>query len=744
MALAYHYNLIYCDLKDLIVNFSWKSEQSKAAIKAALACVTAILIANAIKLPYPFWSGMAPIVMMRTNVGAVFSKGWMRTCGCTIGCILTVFFLGFIIQSPILFSVFIFCGTFIGFYAGTRAKNSYFWFYMLINTVLIGIVTYSNPADNFPLEIAFARSTEVLLGVLSSWFYNIILWPNFASDNLDKEIVELFSKMLSFNKELVSQIYRSDFNLQKLELLKNPIAFQLNKCNSLLSSALDEKKLISKQSVDFKTILNTAEKRISTLNELFKLYSKSNFYQVPPNYNKLLKRILSYLNSMPSLSEYRTNKFLISLPDGSYMHNFLDRRRFNDEAKTYSSQSILFFYTLIYYLESSLKDLTFICQNETNKIVEEKKLNQESFSKNEDYLTVSLFSTNLYFYKSALINAVKGGLSLLCIFWFFLWINLPGFLNIAVSIVVLVGTFMNVMDSKHKGYLRLIGCLLGAAIGLVFLRLSIDSSFIYFLLTFCVVLALCYVGGAKPGVSYIGLQSVIAFLICVATDFKIETQFGGVIERLTGIFIALILIWVINNIILPDDFISRLKIKISKVKESFDNEVGNLYRYAKDETTNLDASRISKINAECRNILTLLQICEYQNDLPSEKLMQIKEKVLLLQSTTSKTATMESYDIGIRKMFNELQPKLLRHFFFCLSHSLRTKSEKGKERLNDLTSALSTKVFDLTNSFINSDKFKEIPVSHKIDSSRFLLYLGTLHANLKALSDGNPFLVNDI
>ena len=72
-------------------------------------------------------------------------------------------------------------------------------------------------------------------------------------------------------------------------------------------------------------------------------------------------------------------------------------------------------------------------------------------------------------------------------FWLWLILEIPGGgLNMSVSVITLFQ--QDLINSFHKGLLRMSGCVIGGALGLFVISFGIDSPLLIAVIGFCVIL----------------------------------------------------------------------------------------------------------------------------------------------------------------------------------------------------------------------------------------------------------------
>ncbi|HBM14781.1 MAG TPA: hypothetical protein DD381_00295 [Lentisphaeria bacterium] len=735
MSIKYHYDLIFRDFDDAVRNFSTDSTQFKTALKTALACLTAVLIANAVKLPHPYWSGITVLVIMRTHVGTSFSKGWMRTAGCTLGCMLGFFFFAFIVQNPYLFSLFIFLGMFLAFYAGVRANNSYFWSYMLANMVLIGLMSHANPYDNFPLFIAYERALEIFLGVMCSWLYNIIIWPNYASDDFERKFTGIISAIDFFNKELLRQCLRGEKSLSDLKELRDNIEKDIKYCKSLIEPVGIESKISICDAANHSMIFKRVQNRVSSIDKLLEIYANCDISEIPGIFKKLFRRTLTFLNSFPDFGLFFTRNFKVPQANPSYMQDFLDRNRERIQPLKVSSSSSFFLYSLILYLELSFRDIIDIARRDNQLAAESENPSRKLKIKHSDFLYLVLFNNRFSFYIPSIINAVKGGLIVVLIFWFCVWLQVPGgYLNMTVAILAVMGPQLSAMDTKHKGILRFSGCIAGGIIGLFLLLCAIDSTLLNFFWFFIVILFFAYIWGAKPGVAYIGLQGGIAFLLCSAGDFYPVTSFDSIFERLAGIFIAVIIMWVMNSIIWPDDFISRLFRKIGYLHKAI-NEYVSMFLSKQKNFPEYKDHICKSISVYLSETEILIKNCRSQDYAMNENIDSIHEYILKLNYLFSKLLILEKTDSELIFPFKIYPLKVTKFLMRIVRFSIHENMDlQTRRRISLLIYKEAVQMEKIKEKIINSENFLISSAIAKFELCRFFIRVEDILQKLKSLN----------
>jgi uncharacterized membrane protein YgaE (UPF0421/DUF939 family) len=737
MSIRYHYNLIYDDLHATLESFSWSSIQIKMAFKAALSCMTAIFIANYLRLDYPFWSGISTLVIMRPNVGAIFQRGWMRSAGCCIGCLLCLFFMGYIVQSPLLFSIFVFCSVFAGFYLGVQAKYGYFWSYMLINMTLIAMISIANPYDQFPLHVAFYRGSEILLGVLVAWFYNIILWPRYAGDELKNITILLIYKITLYIKEIISQYYRGEYETAKILKINKDINMILQKAQTLILSAKTEKRLISNDYQKYIKMIDGLKYRVVQLELSYHSFCKFGKSEFVFENRNTFNVVLEDLNKILEIDKPKRVKLLKAFERVKESLKEIEGKKdteLKEVVKKYPVSEIMLFYEFLYSVEAYCKDVIQNLINSSDLQNNPKLTNDEIKSFDSEYVIFRFGMKSISIYIPAVKNAVKGGLAVLFTFWICLWLHIPGgYTNMTIAIIAVFAPQLDSMSTKHKGILRFFGCLSGASIGLLFLMFNIDSGFILLLTIFIVTFFYCIIWSGKPGAAYLGLQGGIAFLLCVAGDYLPATSIDGVIERMTGIFLAVTMMWLFNQILWPENLVLKLKKKINDLRKSMEVYLkSNSFFSTEGRMAGKYSIALSTFKS---NIESTLKVLELQEDLPSETIQQVANWAHYIQKISNKLTILDSFDKDIYEFILGIYPKYLKHMAFIINAAVNLKNNKDKERILLVLDKQSKNIKEFISSLKNTGLLRNKDIKFKKEFAVFTVMLKHLISDLKCFSE---------
>lgn len=139
--------------------------------------------------------------------------------------------------------------------------------------------------------------------------------------------------------------------------------------------------------------------------------------------------------------------------------------------------------------------------------------------------------------------------------------------------VVALGT---TAETVHKLMLRIIGCLIGAAMGfaaILFVIPHLESVGGLMLLVFCGVLVAAWVSVGSENISYAGVQVALAFLLTILNGFAPSTSMDSGRDRVIGILLGNVVVYLFFTGIWP-------KSAASAVGERLRNALAALSRMA--------------------------------------------------------------------------------------------------------------------------------------------------------------------
>jgi multidrug resistance protein MdtO len=118
----------------------------------------------------------------------------------------------------------------------------------------------------------------------------------------------------------------------------------------------------------------------------------------------------------------------------------------------------------------------------------------------------------------------------------------------------------------HKGVLRIVGCVIGGALGLIctiWLIPRFETLGMYLGIVFCLHGLAAWVAFGSERISYMGLQIALAFDLGVLQDYGPPTKIDPIRDRFIGIVLGLCIISIVFALVWPESAQSFLREKLS-------------------------------------------------------------------------------------------------------------------------------------------------------------------------------------
>ena len=112
------------------------------------------------------------------------------------------------------------------------------------------------------------------------------------------------------------------------------------------------------------------------------------------------------------------------------------------------------------------------------------------------------------------------------------WLNLPSLVQAIVTALVTLDR--NVATAQIRVTQRILGCLLGGALGLVAAEFATSSLFAWSVILFGGIFLFSWLHLSTGPFSYIGTQAGVAFILAVVTGNNPPDTIGPVIGRIAG------------------------------------------------------------------------------------------------------------------------------------------------------------------------------------------------------------------
>lgn len=590
-----------------------KTQENRAALRTAISAVVAILLAFALHLDKPYWSGMTVLLLANLYTGNILDKAIMRLIGTVAGATLGICLANLVESSLFLYFMMSFFLVAIAVYYYNFSKYAYAYLMLAISAFMVISELAFEPGEAF--WVAIWRPIEIGLGVLVSAVAAFSIFPNAIQDNVLKEIHEIFKAMDALLMAVSDVIFEpegdalSHINANNLSLKK-----KLRKTMEMIDFMRREMGY-SRHGIEQIRLLLDALYQLSRLISFFLAAEKTLTKGALVSDSALTKKMLDCIRTdlitlektvfngdqaleykPPSVfAEFFAREYLLTLPFAQQKNTLLMAhllRQIND---------------LLMNLQGAIKQQTTL--NKPGMVTHQQQLQSDP---------------------DIIIHGMKAGLTVILALSFWLISNWPGGLNGIVSSIV-ISIRRNLFDMKNIGAHRLIGCLLGGAVFLLSTCFFSLNLYLFIIIIFFSVWGFSWFSFTQVPYAYIGLQANMALVISMAQAGGPATSIDAPLERLAGVIIGIVASLLVANLLWRTDLLGMLQGQLKKIKRLITLNCQRLLQRDKQNAL-YDLTNIFWV---CRGLLESLEK-ESLNPLNTAQLMKAKaeqEKLVFLQVT---------------------------------------------------------------------------------------------------------------
>ena len=181
-----------------------------------------------------------------------------------------------------------------------------------------------------------------------------------------------------------------------------------------------------------------------------------------------------------------------------------------------------------------------------------------------------------FFVKDAFTNpnhkyfAIKTTCAALICYLFYDYFEWQGIHTAMITCYVVALT--SVGETVHKLTLRIIGCLIGALLGilsLIYIIPNLSDIFSLMVLIFFCILPAAWVASGNERISYAGVQVGLAFLLTVLHGFKPSFDMDVASDRILGILLGNIVMYIMFTKIWPVSIMTTINNKIKNILDNY-------------------------------------------------------------------------------------------------------------------------------------------------------------------------------
>lgn len=273
--------------------------------------------------------------------------------------------------------------------------------------------------------------------------------------------------------------------------------------------------------------------------------------------------------------------------------------------------------------------------------------------------------------------ALKTTLAAILCYMFYAAINWQGIHTAMVTCYV--ASMGTAGDTIHKLTLRITGCLIGAAIGvvsIVYLMPQLETVGGLMVLIFIVALLAAWVTAGSEKVSYAGVQIALAFTLTVLQGFGPTTDMDQARDRIVGILVGNFAVYLVSTLLWPAPVMVVIRQKLSDAA----GKIAEIASARPDERMLMIATA-----AETERLLDEVRYCFYLLPFEPPGLRPPPEVEKSLDAATGRLASLNRDVYFSSEVMPEAAARLAR-----LSLQLGTADEQEKEPSPDDTPVVMT------------------------------------------------------
>ncbi|MFC3907916.1 FUSC family protein [Legionella dresdenensis] len=525
--------------------------ENRAALRTAIAALAAVLIAFALHVDKPYWSGMTVVILANIYTGNIIDKALMRIAGSIIGAWAGFFIAGFIANSFALYLLANFSLIAMAVYYYNFSRYAYAYLLAALSAFLVISEVAVNPEQAF--YIAIWRPVDIGLGVLVSAASAFCLFPNNIYENVNKEVKAVFNALTNLLDQteqlLISNDPKAFIEVDKQTLL---LKKKIRKATEMLDFMRREIGFERVRIDQFRFLLDAG----------FGLCRTISFFTATVEHSPGQKLITDELVPVRQLFQAMKQDLntlsveFFSKPADITLQSRQALNQFDSALNTAlaNSGSQLATYLAVSHFLRQIHDFVLNLSTVLTDI-SSKRTNASAVISNKEQLRSD---------PDVMVHGIKAGLSATMALAFWLLADWPGGLNGIVSSIV-ISIRKTLFEMKNISAHRALGCMLGGGLALTVLACTSMDLYLLILLIFFGVWGFSYFSFKLTTYAYIGLQANIALIITLAQAGGPPLDLAPPLERLGGIFIGITTSFLVGNLIWRTDLQTMLQKQLKKL-----------------------------------------------------------------------------------------------------------------------------------------------------------------------------------
>ncbi|MGQ3891932.1 FUSC family protein [Legionella sp. CNM-4043-24] len=528
-----------------------KTLENRAALRTALAAITAILIAFALHTDKPYWAGMTVVVVANLYTGSIIDKAIMRVLGTIIGAWFGFFIAKYIANSFLLYFLISFFLVAIAVYYYNFSQYAYAWLLGAIGGFIVIAELAIDPSQSF--WVAVWRPIEICLGVVVSAAFAFCVFPNRIEDSVVKEVNSIFKAIDALLLKLQALLVNGDTSVLPAMTKDN---LQLKKS---VRKAQDMVGFMRHEVAYNRDIM---ERHRFLLDSCYNASRAIGYFLssntvaaigAPDNRLPLASCLTLIRQDFADVKAlfYRESLTAPASRSGVALADFDEQlAQLRDLSVSEQQNSLL--------VAHFLRQMTALLCHLRNRLM--------TGIKPAPIRQAISAQQQLRMDPDVIIHSIKAGLAAILALAFWLLSNWPGGLNGIVSSIV-ISIRKNLYEMHNISAFRLLGCILGGGVAFVTLFFFPLNLYLFLLVIFLSVWAFSLFSFKQVNYAYIGLQANFALVIAMAQAGGPPLTMVPAMERLGGVVIGIVSSFLVANVFWRTNMVTLLRRQMNALRK---------------------------------------------------------------------------------------------------------------------------------------------------------------------------------
>lgn len=557
------------------MEFKLNSEQFQAALRAVLAGVIVLIVAQTLRLEDVNWSLLTVLILIQPRARATYQKGIYRVLGTLGGAGIAVILISLFAQEPLVLFLSLGACFFPVFYLMSGKLLPYS--FLMAGFTLIMVASSGLQTPEKAVITAIFRTTEICLGVVTSIFITIWIWPQSAESSLLRTLNEI---SVSLRTALARRFHPETGGAQgyHLEKVRNEVLSKLEQLPVLADQVILEGNFDPEEQQKLLRACHQWEALATGLFEWLDTPVELVLPRIQSGEQEELKKIAGGLDG---ILEHLGNQPGAAFEGGlDGMEAGLDRllrqlveQREQGWTKQFKPEENFAYYRILEAVKNIMACLKAIAlpplrSNPSSHLAKDLPV----WTRLPEQLWADLRTME----PVRLALAIKTTALFMLLLLASQAAHLDFMLQSMIS-ALLVLAQSNVGSTVHKALLRLAGAVSGGLLALLVLIVFnpwLNSLAFLLVLLSCVMFVTSYIANGPPSYSYIGVQLGLAFFLTMFSGFAPPVTLDPAIERFVGVLVGSSLAILLTTSVMPEHAGAELAVHMQRLRE----QLGKAFR----------------------------------------------------------------------------------------------------------------------------------------------------------------------